>query len=92
MIEEVDAALPTLLALKPDVLVITGDHCTPSQLKAHSWHPVPLLLWAPATVRRDRSTSFGEREAARGGLSTFKGADIMTLALAHANRLAKYGA
>ena len=92
VIEEVDAALPTLLALKPDVLVITGDHCTPSQLKAHSWHPVPLLLWAPATVRRDRSTSFGEREAARGGLSTFKGADIMTLALAHANRLAKYGA
>ena len=92
VIEEVDAALPTLMALKPDVLVITGDHSTPSQLKAHSWHPVPLLLWAPATARRDRSVVFGEREASTGGLGTFHATDIMTLALAHAGRLAKFGA
>ncbi|MBX7214525.1 MAG: 2,3-bisphosphoglycerate-independent phosphoglycerate mutase [Thermoflexales bacterium] len=92
VIEEVDAALPALLALKPDVLVVTGDHSTPSQLKSHSWHPVPLLLWAPATVRRDRSPSFGERTSARGGLGTFHAADIMPLALAHAGRLAKFGA
>ncbi|MGQ9814653.1 MAG: 2,3-bisphosphoglycerate-independent phosphoglycerate mutase [Candidatus Roseilinea sp.] len=92
VIEEVDAALPTLMALKPDVLVITGDHSTPSQLRSHSWHPVPLLLWAPATVRRDRSVMFGEREASTGGLGTFRATDIMPLALAHAGRLAKYGA
>ncbi len=92
VIEEVDAALPMLLALKPDVLIITGDHSTPSQLKSHSWHPVPLLLWAPATARRDRSVVFGEREASTGGLGTFRATDIMTLALAHAGRLAKYGA
>jgi 2,3-bisphosphoglycerate-independent phosphoglycerate mutase len=92
VIEEVDAALPKLLALEPDVLLITGDHSTPSQLKAHSWHPVPLLLWAPMTVRRDRSDHFGERECARGGLGTIRAADIMMLALAHANRLAKFGA
>lgn len=92
VIEEVDAALPTLMELKPDVLIVTGDHCTPSQLKAHSWHPVPLLLWAPATARRDRSVVFGEREASTGGLGTFHARDIMTLALAHAQRLAKYGA
>lgn len=92
VIEEVDAALPALLALKPDVLIVTGDHSTPSQLKAHSWHPVPLLLWAPATARRDRSTAFGERECARGGLGTFHSKDIMQLALAHAQRLQKYGA
>jgi hypothetical protein len=35
---------------------------------------------------------FGEREAATGGLGTFHARDIMTLALAHALRLAKYGA
>ncbi|MCL5998704.1 MAG: 2,3-bisphosphoglycerate-independent phosphoglycerate mutase [Chloroflexi bacterium] len=92
VIEEVDAAMPTLMALKPDVLVVTGDHSTPSQLKSHSWHPVPLLLWAPATARRDRSVIFGEREASTGGLGTFHAADIITLALAHAQRLAKYGA
>lgn len=92
VIEEVDAAMPALMALKPDVLVVTGDHSTPSQLKSHSWHPVPLLLWAPATVRRDRSVIFGEREASTGGLGTFKASEIMTLALAHAQRLAKFGA
>jgi 2,3-bisphosphoglycerate-independent phosphoglycerate mutase len=92
VIEEVDLALPKLLALKPDVLLITGDHSTPSQLKAHSGHPVPLLLHAPATVRRDRNAGFGERECARGGLGTIAAADIMQLALAHANRLGKLGA
>jgi 2,3-bisphosphoglycerate-independent phosphoglycerate mutase len=92
VIEEVDAALPTLMALEPDVLIVTGDHSTPSQLKAHSWHPVPLLVWAPATVRRDRSAGFGERECAHGGLGTIRSAEIMQLALAHAQRLAKFGA
>jgi len=92
VIEEVDAALPTLLALRPDVLIITGDHSTPSQLRSHSWHPVPLLLWAPATARRDGSTCFGERACARGGLGTFQAQDIMPLALAHALRLGKFGA
>lgn len=92
VIEEVDAALPVLLDLKPDVLIITGDHSTPSQLRSHSWHPVPLLLWAPATARRDGSDHFGERACARGGLGTFPARQIMPLALAHALRLQKFGA
>jgi 2,3-bisphosphoglycerate-independent phosphoglycerate mutase len=92
VIEEVDAALPKLMALNPDVLVVTGDHSTPSQLKGHSGHPVPLLLWAPATVRPDRNAGFGERECGRGGLGTFRAAEIMQLALAHAGRLGKFGA
>ena len=60
VIEGVDQALPALLALKPDVLLVTGDHSTPAKLKSHSWHPVPLLLWAPATTRRDVQDHFGE--------------------------------
>ncbi|MDA0365578.1 MAG: 2,3-bisphosphoglycerate-independent phosphoglycerate mutase, partial [Chloroflexi bacterium] len=44
-IAEFDAALPELLALRPNVLVVTGDHSTPATMAAHSWHPVPLLLW-----------------------------------------------
>jgi len=92
VIEEADEALPILLALKPDVLVVTGDHSTPSHLKSHSWHPVPTLLWAPETVLPDRAVAFGERECMGGGLGVFPATDLMPLALGHAQRLAKYGA
>jgi len=92
IIEGVDKALPDLLALEPDVLVITGDHSTPAVMKAHSWHPVPFLLWAPATHISDSEIQFGERACARGGLGTFPAVDAMSLALAHAERLNKFGA
>lgn len=92
VIAEVDAALPRLLALQPDVLIITGDHSTPARLRSHSWHPVPTLLWAPKTHLTDACVSFGEREAQRGGLGQFPARELMPLALAHALRLAKYGA
>ncbi|MDZ4159904.1 MAG: 2,3-bisphosphoglycerate-independent phosphoglycerate mutase [Anaerolineaceae bacterium] len=92
VIETVDQAIPELLRLNPDVLIITGDHSTPCKLKSHSWHPVPFLLWAPATIRPDDQTTFGERVCGRGGLGTFPALDTMTLALAHAQRLTKFGA
>lgn len=92
IIEGVDQALPRLLDLKPDVLILTGDHSTPARLRTHSWHPVPYLFWAPATIRPDDQTQFGERACARGGLGTFPALDTMPLALAHAGRLEKFGA
>ncbi len=92
IIEGVDAALPELLALKPDVLIITGDHSTPAKLKTHSWHPVPYVLWAPDSVRPDAETEFGERACMRGGLGVFPALDNMPFALAHALRLNKFGA
>lgn len=92
IIESVDRALPTLLALKPDVLMITGDHSTPCKLRSHSWHPVPFLLWAPATVRIDPQTKFGEKYCAAGGLGTFPAVDTIPQGLAHAQRLEKFGA
>jgi 2,3-bisphosphoglycerate-independent phosphoglycerate mutase len=92
VIEEVDNALGVLLDLKPDVLIITGDHSTPARLRSHSWHPVPTLLWAPASHLQDNAQLFGEREAQKGGLGHFEATDILPLALAHALRLKKYGA
>ena len=92
VIEGVDAALPKLVDLGPAVLAVTGDHSTPSKLKTHSWHPVPFLLWAPATVRTDDQVQFGETACARGGLGTFLATDAMPLMLAHALRLEKFGA
>ncbi len=91
-IERVDAALPSLLALEPDVIAVTGDHSTPSQMSVHSWHPVPLLLWAPATARPDHIKIFGERGCAQGGLGTFPSAQLMPLLMAHAGKLEKFGA
>jgi 2,3-bisphosphoglycerate-independent phosphoglycerate mutase len=91
-IQELDAAIPALRALKPDVLVVTGDHSTPSKLKAHSWHPVPVLLWAPATIRRDTVTKFDEVSCAAGGIGRMPLKNLMALALAHAEKLQKFGA
>ncbi len=90
-IEELDAAIPRITALKPDVLIVTGDHSTPSKLQSHSWHPVPTLL-AAESCRYDGSTKFGESECRRGGLGQFEARYLMGLALAHAGRLEKFGA
>jgi len=90
-IERFDALLPEILALKPDVLALTGDHSTPALLRAHSWHPVPLLLKAPY-LRKDGAQRFTEGEAAKGSLGHLRGVELMPLLLAHAGRLLKYGA
>lgn len=91
-IEALDQALPELLNLDPDVIAVTGDHSTPARLRKHSWHPVPLLLWAPATVRPDPQTTFGETAGLNGGLGTIPATSLMPLLLAHAGRLEKFGA
>lgn len=90
-IEELDAAIPRIEALSPDVLIVTGDHSTPSRLKGHSWHPVPTLL-AADTCRPDGLDGFSERACLRGGLGIFPAKHLMLLAMAHALRLGKYGA
>ena len=91
VIEEVDALIPRLTALNPDVIIITGDHSSPSSLKSHSWHPVPLLLFSKV-VREDNIAEFGERACARGSLGILPAKDIILLALANAGRISKYGA
>jgi len=91
VIEEVDKVIPEIISLKPDVLIVTGDHSTPVPLKAHSWHPVPLLIWSKY-ARKGASNAFDEFECAKGTLGTVHASDVMTLALAYAGRLEKFGA
>lgn len=91
VIEEVDREVPALLALGPDVVVVTGDHSTPAALRAHSWHPVPVLL-SSRWCRPDGAPAFSERGCLQGGLGRLRGKQILPLALAHAQRLTKFGA
>jgi 2,3-bisphosphoglycerate-independent phosphoglycerate mutase len=90
-IEELDRVLPAIESLKPNVLIVTGDHSTPSYLKSHSWHPVPTLLVSDC-CRPDPHTAFNESTCITGGLGHFESQYLMALALSNAGRLGKYGA
>lgn len=90
-ITEFDRLLPQVLDLKPDVLIITGDHSTPAVMKGHSWHPVPVLISSPYALG-GLSGAFTERECMRGELGILPAVNIIPLALAHAGKLKKFGA
>ena len=90
IIEGVDQLLPRLTDLKPDVLIVTGDHSTPAVLKGHSWHPVPTLIYGKY-VRPDGIAEFGECACSRGSLGIFPAMNIMPISLANAKRINKWG-
>jgi len=91
VLEQIDAALPGLTSLKPDVLVITGDHSTPAVFGGHSWHPVPVLLCS-RYCRTDSVKEFSETAFTVGGLGRISATQIMPLAMANALKLTKFGA
>ena len=89
-LEELDARIPRLVDMNPDVLVVAGDHATPSILASHSWHPVPVLIRS-AITRGDGVADFTERACAGGSLGTFAAMHLMLLVLSHAGKLTRYG-
>jgi 2,3-bisphosphoglycerate-independent phosphoglycerate mutase len=91
ILEELDAAIPGLVSLEPDVLVVTGDHSTPAVLSGHSWHPVPVLLYS-RYCRPDAVKEFSETAFLAGGLGRLYASQIMPLAMANALKLNKFGA
>ncbi|MGI9553957.1 MAG: 2,3-bisphosphoglycerate-independent phosphoglycerate mutase [Thermodesulfobacteriota bacterium] len=91
VIEEFDKLVPDILNLNPDVFVITGDHSTPSTMKSHSWHPVPIMI-SSRYPRLSNIEGFNEKECNKGSLGIIKSTEIMPLILAHSDRLKKYGA
>ena len=89
-IEAVDALISRVAALNADVVAVTGDHSTPAAMGIHSWHHVPLLLaskWA-----RPTASSFSEANCRLGDLGALEARHLMSLMLAHAGRLQKFGA
>ncbi|MGI8984475.1 MAG: 2,3-bisphosphoglycerate-independent phosphoglycerate mutase [Acidimicrobiales bacterium] len=90
-IEELDAIVPQLMAMSPDVIAVTGDHATPSQMAAHSWHSVPVLVHGDR-AGRDQVGRFGERYCLQGALGRRPARELMPIMLNVAGRLAKYGA
>lgn len=91
MIEELDQVVPEIAALNPAAFVVTGDHSTPAKMASHSFHPVPTMIVSDL-ARTDACTAYSETEANRGGLGHFQAIYLMSLAMAHAGRLGKYGA
>ena len=90
-LERFDAALPGITALAPDVLIVTGDHATPSILAAHGWQPVPVLVRS-AYSGADPVTAFTERACAAGTLGLMPAHHLMPIVMANALRLTKFGA
>lgn len=90
-IEALDRVVPDLMALGPDVVVVSGDHSSPAAMAGHSWHPVPTLMWGGWTGVDDVAR-FGERWVRHGALGTTPTTALMPLALAAAGRLDKHGA
>ena len=90
-LERLDHFIPAILALTPDVLVVTGDHASPAVLKGHGWQPVPVLLWS-AYCGADPVSQFTERACASGSLGVLPAQDLMGLILANGLRLTKFGA
>ena len=91
-IEALDVALPQLIDLKPDVLMVAGDHSTPSIMAAHSWHPVPFMLHSRWTPWIDPVDSFNEATLRKGTLGVLPAKEALPLAMAHAGRFTKFGA
>ncbi|HBH04796.1 MAG TPA: phosphoglycerate mutase, partial [Candidatus Rokubacteria bacterium] len=90
-LERFDGFVPAIRDLRPDVLVVTGDHATPSILAAHGWQPVPVLLWS-RYCGADGVSAFTERACGGGSLGVLPAHHLMPLVMANALRLTKFGA
>lgn len=74
-IEKIDKEfLSKLRKLNFDSVCITADHSTPCSFKAHSKHPVPVLVYGKGCDKTKRLT---EKEARKGSLGRFSGRDLL---------------
>ena len=90
MIEKVDKEIVSKLRKNSIHIIITGDHSTPTVLKRHSGHPVPILI-REIGGRKDKTNTFGENQCAQGGLGHIMGSDIINVILNMTGKAKKYG-
>ncbi len=91
-LEEIDTYIDVLHSMQADVFMVAGDHSTPAVVAGHSWHPVPFLFHARNYGQADQAEGFNEKACSHGILGTFPAKEVLSLAMAHAGRLMKYGA
>lgn len=86
-LEALDPGLAALEQLADRaIVVVTGDHATPSVNGVlHTGDPTPLVLVGP-TVRADSVIEFGERPARAGWFGVVQAHELMPLMFNHANR------
>jgi 2,3-bisphosphoglycerate-independent phosphoglycerate mutase len=85
VIEDLDSGMDELVeavAKRKDLLVVvTGDHSTPSESRlVHSGESVPVIMAGPK-IRRDRVDCFDEISAAQGCLGLMRGRELMLMML-----------
>ncbi len=87
-----DKAASLFRNLPDDVLlVVTADHSTACEMKAHCADPVPVIFHG-SSVRFDNVTAFNERSCADGGLGHICGLNLMPQVMNLLGRLKLVGA
>lgn len=76
-IEEIDREFISRIKDLPfDVVCITADHSTPCSVRAHSEHPVPVLIHGRG---KDQIKEFSEKACKNGSLGFFEGRKLLKL-------------
>ncbi len=75
-IERIDMAFKEFISMHNAVVLVTGDHSTPCELKAHSGDPLPFMI-AGDGLRKDAVKKFGERECAKGIEGRINGSSLL---------------
>ncbi len=79
MIRRIDEQLEILRsAMEECILVITADHSTPVEKKAHSSDPVPVCISGNG-VKPDGIKRFTEKDCAKGSMKRIKGMGLMRI-------------
>jgi len=73
-IEKVDKYITPILSLKNTLIVVTGDHCTPCELKQHSCDPIPILVFGNG---QDNVDKFSEKDCKHGKIGQIKSTALM---------------